>query len=187
MTRRRITYAVIGALMAVTVGHVAAFTGSMEPQGWQWLGWLYALAVDLAIVMCGAFTRWKTTRAWAWSGYFAFIGASGALNIAAVQPWTQTLMWAAWIYALFPTCAIALLGFLARDVELLAERSERAKHRTTQPAQPAQPEPQSNGRDAHRCAWCSQAYDTRQALSAHLRWCAAYQEHQHQEAEAIAT
>jgi len=171
--RQHAAYAIIGLLMAVTVGHVAAFTGSMEQGGWMVLGWPYALAVDLAIATCAWFTRWKTTRVWAWAGYFAFTAASGALNVAAVRPWSQVLPWAAWIYALFPTFAIALLGFLARDAELLAERSKRSKHRA-EPAPP--PAPQNNGHEAHLCAWCSQEFNTRQALSAHLRWCAAYQE-----------
>ena len=45
--RRGAAYAVIVVFMVVTVGHVAAFTGSMEPEGWEWLGWPYALGTGL--------------------------------------------------------------------------------------------------------------------------------------------
>jgi hypothetical protein len=117
---------VIGTFMAVTVGHVANYAGSFESAGWQLLGWPYALAVDAAIVICAWLTRWKTTRTWAWIGYFAFVLASGAMNAAAIKPWTEPGIEAvfAWIYALFPTAAIGLLGFLARNAEAVAERSK---------------------------------------------------------------
>lgn len=117
---------VIVVFMAVTVGHVANYAGSFESSGWQWLGWPYALAVDAAIVICAWLTRWKTTRTWAWAGYFAFVAASGAMNAAAVQPWARSWPeWVfAWIYALFPTAAIGLLGFLARQAEAVSEISK---------------------------------------------------------------
>lgn len=118
---------VIAVFMAVTVGHVANYAGGFEAGGWSWLGWPYALAVDAAIVLCAWMTRWKTTRAWAWAGYFAFVAASGAMNAAAVRPWA--LPWPdrafAWVYALFPTGAIGLLGFLARKAEEVAEHGKR--------------------------------------------------------------
>lgn len=120
--------------MIVTVGHVAGYTGSFEQSGSEWLGWPYAIAVDASIAMCAYLTRWATTRRWAWIGYFAFVTASGALNVAYIDP----QVWGEWIYALFPTGAIALLGFLARDVELLAERSSRSsgtKRRKSQDVQ----------------------------------------------------
>ena len=111
--------------MAVTVAHVASYAGSFEPDGWRWVGWFYALAVDASIAVCAWLTRWKTTRVMAWVGFFAFTVASGALNIAQVRPWDFELF--TWIYALFPTAAIALLGFLARDAEELATISEASR------------------------------------------------------------
>ena len=110
--RRQVAaYAVVGAFMIVTVGHVANYTGDFEPDGWRWLGWLYAFGVDASIIVCAWLTRWKTTERWAWAGYVSFVLASGALNVAQVVPSGL----GAWVYALFPTAAQALLGFLARD------------------------------------------------------------------------
>jgi hypothetical protein len=118
---------VIAVFMAVTVGHVAHYAGSFEDPGFRWLGVPYALAVDAAIVLCAWMTRWKTTRGWAMFGYFLFVAASGAMNAAAVRPWARAWPdWAfAWVYALFPTAAIGLLGFLARKAEEVAEHGKK--------------------------------------------------------------
>lgn len=112
--RRQVAaYVVIVLFMAVTIGHVANYAGSFETGGWTALGWLYALAVDGAIVVCAWLTLWKTTRTWAWVGYVLAVIASGVLNVAQVRPWSRDF--GAWVYAVFPTVAQALLGFLARD------------------------------------------------------------------------
>jgi hypothetical protein len=123
--RQTTTYIVIALLMAVTVGHAATYAGSFEPAGWAWLGWAYAIAVDLAIAVCAYYTRWKATRTWASAGYIAFVSASGVLNIAYIQPWLHEP--GAWVYALFPTVAQALLGFLARDAGKLTKRRETSE------------------------------------------------------------
>ena len=73
--RQAAAYAVVVGFMAVTVGHVAAYSGSFEPPGWAWLGWAYALAVDGSIIVCAWLTRWATTRRWARVGFFAFTAA----------------------------------------------------------------------------------------------------------------
>lgn len=146
--------AIIGVFMLVTVGHVAAYAGSFEADGWAWLGLPYALAVDAAIVVCAWMTRWKTTRTWAMFGYAAFVLASGAMNAAAVKPWAQPWpyeFFAAWTYALFPTAAIGLLGFLARQAEVVAEHGKKRglarwfgapKERTEPKPEPVLPKPE---------------------------------------------
>ena len=184
--RQLAAYAVILAFMFVTVGHVASFTGSFEQPGFAWLGWPYALAVDCSIAVCAWLTRWKTTRVMAWLGYFTFVVASGTLNVAAVAPWAQAQMLGAWVYALFPTLAIALLGFLARDTELLAQRSARSKDRGVQQAQP---ETQVVVSQMHECGYCDRQFATSQGVSAHLRFCDAYAEHKRngREVEVVAT
>jgi hypothetical protein len=111
---------IIAIFMVVTVGHVARYAGGFEAAGWQFLGWPYALAVDASIVVCAWLTRWASTRRWAWRGYVLFVLASGAMNAAAIEPWAQALAVEAafaWVYALFPTAAIGVLGFLARQAD----------------------------------------------------------------------
>ncbi len=131
--RQITTYLVILLLMVVTVGHAASYSGSFEPEGWAWLGWAYAIAVDLAIAVCAYYTRWATTRRWASIGYISFVVASGMLNVAHLRPWTHDL--GAWVYALFPTGAQALLGFLARDAGRLTKKREAGEIETKLRAQ----------------------------------------------------
>jgi hypothetical protein len=180
-SRQIIPFVVIGLFMAVTIGHVAEYAGSFESDRWWILGIFYALAVDASIVVCSWFTRWTTTSLWAWIGYFAFTVASGGLNVAQVQPWTQEnagLQIGAWIYALFPTGSIALLGFLARDAKLLVERSNRSRGTASQKSETeTQERPQSeqdNGHEPASCAWCGESFDNVQGVSAHMRWCKTY-------------
>ena len=161
--------------MAVTVAHVASYAGSFEPDGWQTVGWFYALAVDASIAICAWLTRWKTTRGMAWVGFVAFTVMSGLLNVSHIKPW-QYSGWeavGAWAYSLFPTAAIALLGFLARDAELLAERSEKSKRRRPeQKDEPSQPAPEAgNGHRRFTCPHCERRFATHQAVNAHLRFC----------------
>ena len=111
--RQLAAYAVILFFMAVTVGHVANYAASFESDGWRALGLFYALAIDASIIVCAWLTRWKTTGRWAWIGYLLSVLASGLMNVAQVRPWSRE--WFAWVYAVFPTVAQSLLGFLARD------------------------------------------------------------------------
>ncbi len=120
--RQASAYAIIALFALVTVSHVANYTGSFEPSGWNWLGWLYALAVEGTIAVCAWLTLWKTTRTWAWAGYILAVIASGLLNVAQVQPWSRDF--GAWVYAVFPTVAQALLGFLARDAGTFTKRRD---------------------------------------------------------------
>jgi hypothetical protein len=124
-TRRFLPALVIGIFMLVTVGHVASYAGGFEPPGWAWLGWPYAIAVDLSIVVAAFFTQWKSTRL-AWWLYAAFVVASGFLNVGAVKPWQRSGfdVASAWVYALFPTLALAGLGFLERDAAKLSRRRD---------------------------------------------------------------
>jgi hypothetical protein len=52
--------------------------------------------------------------------------ASGVMNIGYIQPAT----FPAWNYALFPTVAIALLGFLYRQIDKLVEGAESRRKST---------------------------------------------------------
>ena len=169
MDRRRLAaYAVVVVFMVVTMGHVAAFTGSMEPEGWAWLGWPYALAVDASIAICAWLTRWKTTERWAWVGYLAFTVASGLLNVAQVRPGSQESALGAWVYALFPTFAIALLGFLARDASKFRVSSGGSAGSSADgPAR----EPVVAAQSVFVCD-CTAEFGSQNALNAHRRWCA---------------
>lgn len=121
--RRKFLIAIIATFMVVTVPHVAIYAGSFEPLDSFWLGWPYALAVEASIIACAYFTKWQTTRVVSWIGYFCFVAASGIMNVGYIEPET----FPAWTYALFPTTATALLGFLYRQVDRLVQVTEASK------------------------------------------------------------
>lgn len=122
---------VIAALfMIVTVGHEANFIGSFEPAGWAWLGLPFSLGVDLATFVSLYFTRWATTRTWAWRSYVVFVSASGVFNLAYLfgvaaesGRFGRGLVADAVLgigvatVALFPPVAISVMGFVEREAE----------------------------------------------------------------------
>lgn len=169
--RRKSLIAIIVTFMVVTVPHVAIYASSFEPPISFWLGWPYSLAVEASIIVCAYFTKWQTTKVISWVGYFVFVFASGIMNVGYIQPET----FPAWTYALFPTAAISLLGLLYRQVDklvLVAEagkktRSESAPVVSIEPAQATQEIAQAT----HACDECDREFSTKQALSAHKRFC----------------
>lgn len=111
---------VIALFMIVTTFHVGFYAASFEQDTSAVLSWPFALAVDLAIIVCSFFTKYIVTSKPAWVGYFTFTLMSGAMNIGWVQPGWNI---AAISYALFPTLAIALLGWLFRQVDKLPSKN----------------------------------------------------------------
>ena len=109
--------------MIVTIAHVGVYAGQFEPEGGggKLLGLLYAIAVEASVAVCAYFTAWATTRKWAWAGFIGFTLASGVMNWGYIEPTS----FPAWVYALFPTAAIALLGFLFRQVDVLTKHGQR--------------------------------------------------------------
>lgn len=121
---RKVAIAGVIALFAtVTLVHVATYTGSFEPAGQEWLGYAYALGGDLAIAICAWFTRWDTTRRWAWISYFTLVIVDGVFNVAYVDPFRRDAPFAAALYAIFPTLIVAILSVLARQVGALSARA----------------------------------------------------------------
>lgn len=117
--KRKISvWVVIGGFLIVTTAHVAFYALQFEPTASHFLSWPFALMVDGAILVFSYFTRWQLTAKPAWVGYFLCTAMSGLMNIGYVNPQTVP----AWAYAIFPTLAIALLGWLFRQVDKLPVR-----------------------------------------------------------------
>lgn len=125
--RRKSLLIIITTFMLVTVPHVAIYASSFEPHSSFWLGWPFSIAVEASIIICAFFTKYQTTKLWGWIGYFGFAVASGIMNVGYIQPDT----FPAWTYALFPTAAISLLGFLYRQVDKLVQGTEASKRTKT--------------------------------------------------------
>lgn len=124
--RRFLPLFVIGLFIAVTITHEAYYAGSFEQEQYRLIGWSYAIAINLSILVTEYFTRWKTTRRWAWLAFCTATIGSGMMNIAYIRPWelvnVNSLF--AWVYATLPTIIITLLGFLASNVSKLAGAQE---------------------------------------------------------------
>ena len=135
-TRRLWPLFVIVMIVSVTITHEAEYAGTFEIEGLENIGWRYAIAINLAILVGEFFTSWSTTRKFAWSVFIASTVGSGALNIAYIKPWNSTGpdMAFAWIYALLPTILIVLLGFLSSNVAKIAKTQEKKWEREAQAA-----------------------------------------------------
>ena len=125
-TRRFWPLLIIILVVSVTITHEAEYAGTFEQDGLESIGWRYAIAINLAIVVGEFFTSWASTRQWAWAVFFVATVGSGLLNIAYVKPWniSNVDMWFAWIYAVLPTIIIVVTGFLSNKVSKIAKTQE---------------------------------------------------------------
>jgi len=125
-TRRVWPLLVILIIVSVTIVHEATYAGSFEAPGYEFIGWPYALAINLAIIVGEYFIQWKSARIAAWATFIIATLGSGALNIAYVRPWEYSGFDAffSWIYALLPTIIIVCLGLLASNVAKIAKTQE---------------------------------------------------------------
>lgn len=171
--RKKAIWTIILLFMIVTTFHVAFYAASFEKEGSAALSWPYAIGVDLAVIVCSFFTRWQTTKAPAWTGYFTFTLMSGAMNIGWIKPGWDI---AAISYAVFPTIAIALLGWLFRQVDKLTSIKPNAKasQSVALPTQSVVDALKNEIKLTHLCEYCHKGFGSRFALSAHLRGCKAY-------------
>lgn len=115
----------VSVFTVIPIVHVATFTGGFEPSGYEWLGYIYAIGLDLGIATCAWFMRWKTTRIMALVSYFIFVMVDGSFNVAYVEPWKSSNTLAAWLYAIFPTLIVSILSILAAMVGKLSAKGNR--------------------------------------------------------------
>lgn len=123
-SRRLYPLLTIALFIAVTITHEATYASSFEQAGFRFIGWPYAIAINISILVTEFFLQWKTTRRWAWIGFGISTIGSGMMNVAYVQPWLRADAFFAWVYALLPTAIIVVLGFLSSGAGSLASRQE---------------------------------------------------------------
>lgn len=157
-TRRLAPVFVIGLFIVVTISHEASYAGSFEKEGYEFVGWPYAIAMNLSILIAEYFTRWTTTRTWAWRAFYIVAIGSGLMNVAYIRPWELDGMdeLFAWIYAILPTVIIIFLGFLSSSVGKLAGAQE-ARWKT-----------QDEKADAFPC-FCGKSFAGKRSLDAHTK------------------
>ena len=116
-TRRQLWAYLAAALwMAVTTPRVALYAATFEREGSRALGWAYALALDVGVLVCMRLTGNQFTERLAWAGYGVGVAAAALMNAAHVRPWERTGWDAvgAWTYTVAPLAAQSALGFVAR-------------------------------------------------------------------------
>ena len=119
------------------------------------------------------------------TGYAWLFGWRQLLPIITALENAQTAAWLAPVLAAFTPISLVAVGYTQA---LLAGRIEREQGGGTaaqEQPQAEQAEAQSgsksagsNGHSAHQCPWCERGFATQQAVSAHLRFCDAYQAEQ---------
>jgi len=116
-------------LILVTISHEANYAASFEVESLQFMGWPYAIALNLAIFVAEYFMRWNATRRYAWITFVLASLGSGLTNVAYIHPWDISgSAWNgffAWIYALLPTLLIIAVGFLSSEVNKMATTQEK--------------------------------------------------------------
>ena len=184
--------------MAASIGHLAWTFGTLEPAWSEWAGWLPALAVDAGLAaLAYAIQQRKRAgrRAWSlWLGVAVFAGISAYANtLHALSVAPGELVKALLLSAVLPLLVVYLGEIISSDDAAAAEAAERervraeraqmradAAHERAQAAQMPDPSPQAAAQSeplapasAALCEHCEREFATSNALSAHMRFCAA--------------
>lgn len=134
---KRLPLLLSGIFLAITLTRVAAFTDQELKAGI--LGWLFSIALGIAVYTAAYWTRVQSTRRQAIVALGLFVLVDAALNLAHVWISADTTDWivasTAILYGLFPTCAVALLGWLSGAISKLPPGvGERSMSRIEQAA-----------------------------------------------------
>lgn len=118
---KRLPLFLSGIFLAITLTRVAAFADQELKAGI--LGWLFSIALGIAVYTAAYWTRVQSTRKQAAAALVLFVLIDAAFNLAHVWISADTSNWivagAAVLYGLFPTCAVALLGWLSGAISKL--------------------------------------------------------------------
>ena len=187
-------------LMISSSGLDGAYLVRLMPSSFSWLGYVLNTMADVGgetlMFWFGRLRQYpKNTKRYkmaivllpaellivAYSWFFSW--RQLLLIMPAVEP--QAAHWVAPIAAGFIPLLLSAIGYAQA---LLAGRIEREHGDSTaaqEQPQVEQVEAQSesksakgNGHSAHQCPWCERGFASQQAVSAHLRFCDAYQAEQ---------
>ena len=190
---KRLPTILTGVFLAVTLYRVAQFVDSRMAAGA--LGWLFAAGLGVAVYTASYWTRAVITRRPAMVALVFFVATDAYLNFAEVWLAADTdeplVAVGAVLYGLFPTVAVALLGWLSGSIKRLPPDAQqkrsnavgvalyrRIMRKLDLPDAPdAQPDAHEVLEVAHEekaqalvCATCGASCDTQQKLAAHMRW-----------------
>jgi hypothetical protein len=127
--------------MAASIRHLAWTFGTVEHPGWEWFGWVPAIAIDTGLAAL-AYTiqqrkRAKRSVAILWGGVAGFAAVSALANLYHALAVEEVAVFAGWIVyakaivlsATLPVAYIFLGEIISGDDATVAERSERQSER----------------------------------------------------------
>jgi hypothetical protein len=183
-------------LMLASSGIDGAYMARWMPAGFAWLGYVLNTTADVSgMVLTYFFGRFQQDRAKGKRRLALFLLPADLVaalfswffswrQLLIVLPTVEPLAYQ-WVAPIAAAFIPALLIFIGYAESLLAGRFETAQisQPATQPktvaaqdkAQIAAPTNGGNGHHKHVCVYCGADFDKPQSLSAHLRYCKAYQ------------
>ena len=189
---KRIPVILSGIFLAVTLYRVAQFVDTRMAAGA--LGWLFAAGLGVAVYTASYWTRAIITRRPALVALLFFVAIDAYLNFAEVWLAADTseplVAVGAVLYGLFPTVAVALLGWLSGAIRKLPPDAQQKRTNAVglalykrimrrldlpdaEPAAPDAHEVLEVAHDAkppaHVCAVCGYVAHNQQGLAAHGR------------------
>lgn len=182
---KRIPLFLAGLFLAITLARVAGFTSREMSAGI--LGWVYAIGLGVAVYTAAYWTRNATTRRPAAIALAFFILADCLFNFSEV--WLTSslrsplVVAGAIVYGLFPTAAVALLGWLQTSIARmpptknevriksawstwLANRLQVEAKPAPEPVAQSEPEPEL---PRYVCVRCGYAAKSQNGLNAHAK------------------
>jgi len=151
---------VFGLLILVTISHEASYAASFEIGSLEFMGWPYAIAINIAIFVSENFMRLSSVKNRALWVFIAATLGSGLMNVAYIHPW-DIVGWQnqlfAWVYALLPTTLIVLVGWLSSGVNKIATSQEKRW------------ETEANKEDSKYICFCDAGFDKPIQLANHTK------------------
>ena len=162
-------------LLAVTIHQMGYYLASFAPSGWGWIGYVQAIAIDLAIWRSAWWYRryrGRKQRRWALAGVVVFSLVSGCYNFGyyTLQAPAMPAPLRAGMAAVLPL-GVALLSYLygqkessqfATSEPSASRERNRAESATKTPIRIAKP-------PEFACSVCNQVFSSQNALNAHMR------------------
>jgi len=182
---KRLPLILSALFLAITLARVASFTSESMRAGV--LGWVYSIGLGVAVYASAYWTRNATTRKAAVISLIFFVSVDAFFNFAHV--WIvadrSSLLTAigAGLYGLFPTVAVALLGWMQTSINKLPPGAKRERiladwlvshlpklpvstDAETVPADESEPEAEVF---RYICGVCGKSCETQNGLNAHQR------------------
>jgi len=156
-------------LLAVTINQMGYFLASFAPPGWGWIGYVQAVAIDLAIWRSAWWYRRYTgrkQRRWALVGVVGFSLVSGCYNFGyyTLRAPAMAAPLRAGMAAVLPL-GVALLSYLYGQ-------KDASKFAVSDPSEPASEAPAKRAKPPRIvCESCGRSFAHVNGLNAHKRSC----------------